>query len=733
MATQKWKCINYGNCTSADEGKTYDLPLGQQFTCPVCAEITGVRVSVGGGGRIKGWPRIAAFVAVPVVALIAIGFVLMGRRSDGPPPPPPPPSTPQPELADRPVNIPGTRLPLRVLTRPFANIFASAEENAAKVKENVPAFSAFFVYTRPENPDSGWYEIASGSSGRNTDGGTHGWIKAGDAIEWKQTLVMKFTHPGNRKPVLFFAEKNSLFNLIHKPQEERTMAATALYAAIEKGAVRAPFPVISMEPKRTVEDFYLLPILEAENVNIDGKAQAVGLKLSAAARTRGATTLADAKFMESAMRPSTPGAAHISLGKLKVDLVFAMDLTSSMQPYVDKLLEAMRSLAKTAGAEPAAKANLRFGFWGYRDLDHPKGEFLTKNYTSSLQPLDSFLKAIAPVKIDPDPSGDYPEDMFSGLNDAVTKTNWTKGAVRVLVVAGDAPSHELGHKWNKTGMDENQLRQIANENNVKVISMHIKDPHYKEFFQTGERQFRKMAQNPGLKAGESAYKAIDASDLKGFKNITNDLAAEISEAISGEAPQPAPEQNKSEGRRLARSVLEGAVVEWVSTVDGGGTAPRDINAWACDRDLQDPSMVSMEVNLLLTKNQLNDLKKTADNLYTAGLKNEMTGEDFFSTLQAVSSAAARDPEKIKNARNIKESGMAPDFLLGLPYRSKVMELSKEVWNAWTQNQQAEFIKEVRAKINYYETIHNDAEQWKPLEESASPGDYVAAIPLTQLL
>ena len=111
----------------------------------------------------------------------------------------------------------------------------------------------------------------------------------------------------------------------------------------------------------------------------------------------------------------------------------------------------------------------------------------------------------------------------------------------------------------------------------------------------------------------------------------------------------------------------------------------------------------------------------------------MTGEDFFSTLQAVSSAAARDPEKIKNARNIKESGMAPDFLLGLPYRSKVMELSKEVWNAWTQNQQAEFIKEVRAKINYYETIHNDAEQWKPLEESASPGDYVAAIPLTQLL
>src|SRR5438093_9494263 len=60
-------------------------------------------------------------------------------------------------------------LRLRVLVRPLSHIY-KAKESKEVVKENVPTFQAYYVYTRPENRQGnteapGWYQVGSNDRG----------------------------------------------------------------------------------------------------------------------------------------------------------------------------------------------------------------------------------------------------------------------------------------------------------------------------------------------------------------------------------------------------------------------------------------------------------------------------------------------------------------------------------------------------------------------------------------
>ena len=58
-----------------------------------------------------------------------------------------------------------TSLPLRVLTRPMSSLYQAADEKSAVLQGNLPAFTNFYVYTRPggELADlgGGWYEVGT--------------------------------------------------------------------------------------------------------------------------------------------------------------------------------------------------------------------------------------------------------------------------------------------------------------------------------------------------------------------------------------------------------------------------------------------------------------------------------------------------------------------------------------------------------------------------------------------
>ena len=174
--------------------------------------------------------------------------------------------------------------------------------------------------------------------------------------------------------------------------------------------------------------------------------------------------------------------------------------------------------------------------------------------------------------------------------------------------------------------------------------------------------------------------------------------------------------------------LHAASVTWLGN-EANVAAPRDIEAWVVDKDLKESTKQSMEVRLLLSKSQLDDISTLLKDVLAAGETNQVSGEDFFTSLQAASAVAARDPDKLAKAGNIAESGLIPDFLNNLPYKSRLMEMNNEVWESWGPDEQNAFLSNLESKINSYAAIHDDTSQWIKLNPDDDADDYVAAIPL----
>lgn len=665
-----------------------------------------------------------------------------------------------------------TVLPLRVLARPFSHIYREKDVSKGTIKENLPVFQPYYVYTRPDARDielqDGWYEV-----GEDNRGNVLGWMRAADVFEWKQTMCLSYTHPEGRHPVLMFGNKGALEQIVKSPAKERTLKAKALYAAIDARQIPSDFPVRSVEPKQAVDiskQFYFLPILNFQQIELEGREGRL-LQLAAATATnpeaRQSTDLQENPGYLAQATQETAVAGNQVLQQLKVDVVFVMDTTVSMRPYIKSTLEVIKGVAKGITEDPILAESIYFGAWGYRDpVDQIEGiGYTTYNYTPELQSVDKFIETLSQVEVTKVDSVDYPEDVFSGIADALAKTTWTPGAMRVMVLLGDAPGHKLGHKYNVSGQNPSSLRTLANDTKVYLFALHVKEPRAKRFHTEAEEQFRALSRNKGM-GQDSAYFAVSSRDMTAFAqaaaDLTGSLNVMLAQAKQGKvmagpvAPQQPPAAALSSGelgalqpeapvagkaetqaddsqkaRDLAYQMLKAALVEWIGQ-QTGAKAPRDIVAWAVDKDLLEPAIPSMEVRLLINKRQLDSLKTVLSEVMAAGRRGQIGGEDFFAALQATAASAARDPNMIKNAQTIAKTGLIPEFLTDLPYKSRLMSLSNDLWMRWSIDEQDEFLAELEARIKAYQAIHDRPEGWVAMNRGDDPDDYVYPISLDLL-
>ena len=221
-------------------------------------------------------------------------------------------------------------VPLRILTRPGAVLYA--DSNGEKVlKDNLPVFSSYFVYTRPSGEllasGNGWYEVGS-----DDKGAVKGWIKGDDLFEWKQTMCLTFSHPDGRNPVLMFDEMDYLETLVNLPADKREA-----------------FPILSMEPKMSVDNsakFTLMPILDYKVIDFEGREARLLdiLAVSSSSKDRVASDLRTNKdYVASATEASAKHA--VKLENLKFDVVWVIDTTRSMGPYIKKVRESMINIS----------------------------------------------------------------------------------------------------------------------------------------------------------------------------------------------------------------------------------------------------------------------------------------------------------------------------------------------------------------------------------------------------
>jgi hypothetical protein len=497
-----------------------------------------------------------------------------------------------------------------------------------------------------------------------------------------------------------------------------------------------------VEPAKAIDiakEFYLLPILDHQAVIIDGR-EARLLQLAAATAggpdaRESADIRENPEYLKEAVSAATEASAK-DLAKLTLDVVWVMDTTVSMKPFIAKTLDVIREASQRMAGQPDAA---RFGVWGYRDPVNmvPGIGYTTKNYTPQLLPIDGFVDALASVEVTPVDSVDFEEDVFSGVDEALRNTAWRKDALRVLVLVGDAPGHNVGHPWNVSRQGPDTLRSLADDRGIFVYALHVKSPRFKRYHGAAERQFTALAKNPGMT--ESAYVGVDAGDLQSFAAataaVTDAVLSALEQASAGQAP-PAPVQADAgkapeaktadpatEARAKAGSMVRAAMVRWIGS-ESRAKAPRDVVAFALDKDLLNPATQSMGVRVLLSKRQLDTLYKVSRDVLAAGEEGQFTGLDFFESLRATAAAASRDPDRIANATSMVETGLVPEFLDGLPYTSRLMGLTADLWMSWSIDEQDEFLAELGSKLAAYEAIHDSPDGWVALSPGAEPDDHV---------
>ena len=647
-----------------------------------------------------------------------------------------------------PVTVSGdSKVPLRILTRPGAVLYADAEGSKV-LKSNLPTFSSYFVYTRPKGEaaasGNGWYEVGS-----DDRGSVKGWMKGDDLFEWKQTMCLTFSHPDGRSPVLMFDDDDVLNTLIGLSEEDRNSKVDGYYTAIDqaasgKGKLAKDFPVLSVEPKMAVDNadnFTLMPIVDYKVVDFDGRESRLLdiVAVSSSEKDRKSSDIRENKTYLTASNTSSESQAK-DLKNMKYDIVWVVDTTRSMGPYIERVREIMNRVSGEIAKNKSFGDKVAFGVWGYRDSATIEGlEYVTNNFTPQLQSAQDFVKTISSVKETNVDSVTFDEDLFSGVNDAVKNTAWRDNTIRIVILVGDAPGHQEGHEWNVSGLNQETMRHIADDNGITLFAIHIKPQKTKKYNKIAANQFKTLSSNPGV--SESLYWDVAASDTQGFENIaamiterTLNYLANAGSSFTGKQVDTVSILKKESSDIVGQApdvinqALHAAAVTWLGN-EVNVVPPRDIEAWVSDKDLKDSTRQSLEVQLLLTKAQLDAISTLLKEVLVAGETNQVSGDDFFTSLQAASAVAARDPEKLSKAGNIAESGLVPDFLKNLPYKSRLMEMNNEVWESWGPDEQNAFLSNLESKIRAYGEIHDNTAKWIALNEGDDPDDYVAPIPL----
>lgn len=659
-----------------------------------------------------------------------------------------------------------TGLPVRVLMRPVAQINADADEASSVLRSNLRPFIPWFVFderdvdlTDPENPQ-GWYKV--GLDPRSTEG----WVRAGDALLWNTALVVTYTNPGvieeeRRTPVLMFDTLANVQAMMSAREPEAY--AAEIIDAVETGdedTLRAR-GVVSMEPKRFVdfnEGFYILPVVNFERlVRFDGS-EARFLQLAAAVPQtdtdigRGATTVFDAESRGNITSSETVTGTNAA--ELGLEVRFVIDMTGSMQPYLDAVVGAVTRLT-TQLEESGSGAQIRYGLVGYTDISSECSDCrfpVAKNFfPGGAVSAEELVKTLAD-----DPSakanggGDWPETVFEGMNEAVS-AGWTPNSLRVIVLIGDASSNLAGTSKNPSESAAG-IRSLADDNQVRVIALHAKpnDPRVRDDWAVAERQFSAMAANQGQE--QPAYIGIEVnpSDPVGseaaFTDAVNRLAEKFESALSkvrkgdvsvARIEAPAAAAPISGGGEVAERV--GLVAEetfaaaLISYLGSAADRPTDLTAWAVDVDPADSISESLDVRILLAKSELNDLIGTLKSMLEALRRTKaLDTDDFFAELQATMASAALDRDlDYSDVKSVAGSGLVPAWLEALPYRSQIMELTQDRFAEMTADERSQLEQSLDERLNYYEDLYN-SDRWVGLYPDAAELDKVYPVSLTDL-
>jgi serine/threonine-protein kinase PpkA len=639
----------------------------------------------------------------------------------------------------------------RVITLPGAELTDAA--GRADGGRPLPVFSVLYVFDRTEVAGQPWVEVSQA-----LDGSGSGWILADRTLDWSTMLVMQFAPAGRRSPVLFFNDDIRLADMVTSPFYEQD-AAEIYDRLAEERARLAEDPshvaqwdssLVAMEPETAVtfaNDPYILPILDWREESFDNRYDTVLLQVAAVpAEAEDLPERDERGFTQSAEESAARG------GPLRLGVVFVLDTTTSMQPFIDRTYETVEAFYRAFGQLETSEL-VSFGLVGFRDNTdiNPEGiGYVTRVF----QPLDveapaeQVLVNARSMAASDVPTEGFAEDGFAGIKAAIDGMDWTPFNARLIVYVTDASAREgADPRAAEPALTPESLVESARAANVAIIPIHLDTPlgRRTEDVARAERQYRTLSGtgDPTL----PKYIRVDAEADEAFASaldtMTRQLVRSLLRANSGQAADPdtdpslegletggAPQDPEGQIAAAIAGEIFRAQLESLATVDGGD-APAFLSGWAADRDLSDPETTSLEVKVFLTRNQLSTLDRQLDAIVSAYNEGGSPSE-FFDRLQLLAAQTSTDPNAapVVDDRDMIRS-LLPDFLSRLPYRSEVLRLDREFWEAESEPKRRQFIERIVSKQRVYADIFTNVEIWQDFG-SGDPGQQATPIRLVNL-
>jgi hypothetical protein len=603
----------------------------------------------------------------------------------------------------------------RVIAVPGAVLAARAGDTTDT--RGVPPFSTYYVYARETSSGQEWLQVGTDSNGR-----IDGWLVTDHAVDWNQTLTVAFRDPAQHDRVLLFGERAALKTLI-----DENDAAT--YRQLRERAATGDTtdsPVVAIQPEHNVDirrDFYLVPILSHEDVLVGGEQ---GRLLRVAT-----VPLQDSSEIARAYRTG---------------LVFVIDSTISMQPYIDATSSVMQRVYRSI-EEAELSERVSYGLVAYRDNTDavPGLDFVTRTYASLADGSsgDEFLSRIRSAQTATVSSQGFNEDAYAGVAEAIRSIDWSGYYARYVIVITDAGPRPGSDPLSSTGLDAASLSRLAADKDIAIGVFHLKTPAGRENHEYAEREYRRLSDLSGI--GEFYY-PVETGDVDRFETaltaLTEQLTEQVRAAASGQPPSrrtaSSPDATQLEAFQEKVSRLGyGLRMRYLQEQSGQGV-PSLFNAWLVDRDFDEPAERDVDVRVLLTRNQLSDLHEILRQVLITAEEGALAPDDFLDELKSLAATISRDPQAARTAtravggQSLADLGYMREYLEGLPYRSEVMNLDLSIWEQWPAQRQFEFINQLDGKVAYYRALHDNVDLWVSLDGGSVDSDSVYPLLLEAL-
>jgi len=626
--------------------------------------------------------------------------------------------------ADKPLLQAGKQtLYQRVLTTPTCRLSQTPSGSGGAA---VPAFTRFYVYQRQGQGEQQWLRV-----GPDSYGASAGWIRANCAVEWKMQMTLALTNPAGRDPLLFFRERATPERLL-----DQDNPAPLLRPILDNLNNRGRDPaVLAREPEYAVDmrqNFYLLPVLEAEEVFTE---QGFRVRLLNVASVTAATPAA-----------GNPAAnrtdAANTLKEFSAAVVFVIDSTISMGPYIERTREAVRRIYARIEREQLL-GQVKFGLVAFRSSTRavPGLEYTSRMFVDpgTVRDGQDFLNQVAGLRPASVSSPRYDEDSYAGVMQALDQVNWNEFGARYIVLITDAGALNGDDALSSTGLNAQQVRLEAQHRGVAIYALHLKTPGGARNHASAQAQYTDLAHNNFL--NKPLYYPVNAGDVGSFGQMLDSLGDAITSQVKaayrgdmaagsalGADSRYAGNNLNSDTEQLGHAMRLAYLGERT-----GAAAPPVFRAWISDRDFVHQERPTTEVRVLLTKSQLSDLAQVVKQIADAANDGLISPSDMFARLRQVAATMGKDPNQLQD-RNLKlgQMGLMAEYLDGLPYLSEVLSLDEDTWKGMEGVEQERFIRRLNTKLRHYRRYNADTDRWVSLAPGSDPRDHVYPVPLEAL-